>query len=582
MLALAVVVSLPCRANAETPAQFYNNLASALGVALDVEGQAWQDKTKAAYLAYLEQNMTQSLTSPNAIYDSAWQLEGLTGYDIVYAEGGILYMNTVTDGAGGAFGGVQVWWPNYSSLLEQYTRWVRLAVSEGPAWPSGEGSTGGSDETISGIFGQTYGFSTYYYGTNSSQHVTYGGKSYYISTDYVNAHDGSLIYPNTYTLTFGNNPSTTVQNKINQILTDINNGSDFAILVAWRISGTSASIGSVYIYTFESGTSEVKWTTRGSDTFPNGVTGTLLHGYLFNSITQTGLQTYDVNVTSGSAQTSIFLSAQGAGLITNASIGGGGTGGGGATDDNPPSGGGDILPITITWPDLSYTGPTYNYEGDTYNTTSGDIDWSPVTDRLDEMAEEFELYANSFEDFRSDFLQMWHALGGGLQDLSGQLTAIENKLNRVLDWLINIFNKVPGGAAATQPNPDTDEGGFWDWLGRLLEKLLGNLPETTQNFQSALAQLTGRFPFSVPWDLAAMLGLFAHDPITPNVTFYLPTVTQGGFVYDAQQAVPLVIDCSDYDDVAALARRLEFITFAIMLAKWTIEGIKGIDWTLFG
>ena len=136
VLALALVAALPCRASAETPIEFYNNLAGALGISLDVQTQAWLDKSKSAYLSYIEQNVSHTLTSPNAIYSAGYQLESLTGLDVVYVQDGGLYLNAAPDGAGGAMYGVLVSWGNYSALLNELMRWVRLAVNEGPAWPN--------------------------------------------------------------------------------------------------------------------------------------------------------------------------------------------------------------------------------------------------------------------------------------------------------------------------------------------------------------------------------------------------------------------------------------------------------------
>ena len=563
MLALAVVATLPCRAVADAATTYFENLARCMGATVDLTSAVWQDKTKAAYAAYISDNLQRFVPTANGIYACGQQLEELTGFDVVATLDGELYMRN----PGGGYNVdnyVKVTSANYSSLCAALLEWFAVAVNDGPAWPNGEGggtSTGGgtldtfqNPQILNGVMGK------YHPENNSAGWYEVVGTSVNLTISNIDEIKANFQQNNVRYVTV-------IKIKDNRNYDGY--CSVYVIGSQTNISITGEEVGVAqtspvevkqYKYTITSETPMIR--------YANTVTN--------ESLTQT------LTLSSRTVVQDSMVFSPRFGMWSTQALASGGGSGGGATDDNPPSGGGDILPITITWPDISYTGPTYNYEGDTYNTTSGDIDWSPVTDRLDEMAEEFELYANSFEDFRSDFLQMWHALGGGLQDLSGQLTAIENRLNRVLDWLINIFNKMPGGAAATQPNPDTDEGGFWDWLGRLLEKLLGNLPETAQDFQSALAQLTGRFPFSVPWDLAAMLGLFAHDPITPNVTFYLPTVTQDGFSYDVQTAVPVTINCADYNDVAALARRLEFITFAILLAKWTIEGIKGIDWTLFG
>lgn len=542
VLALMMVAGMPNAAKADSAVDWYNNLAQCLGIGLDVASQAWTNKTKAAYIAYLEQEGPYVVTTPNSIYASGQRLEDLTGYDVVSSADGVLYLNTAMDphSAGGAFGSIRVNWTNYSSLMRELLDWFRIAVENGPTWPNASASVGGGDIgqswpnaiSVSKIVGEPFV-------TNDNNYLeTQMTFNTSVKTSFT---EKMLTYP--YAVIFlgrkNNSGSTKIEGYVYW--------SKQPIAITYEETGNFNASNKLY-----------KINVTGEDVNANKLT-------LSNVTTVTAY---------GAQYTSTYLDNM---LWVSSNMGA--SSGGGIADDTPPASGGDTN-ITITWPDINYTGPTYNYEGDTYNTTTtydsgtGRIDLSPITDRLDELALEQELYFNSFESFRADFLEYMAAFRSAFQDLVDEMNYMNSYLRRMLDKLIAILNKIPTGTSSTAPNADDDEEGFWAWIARMLQRIIGSLPEVfPADFISALNQLTGKFPFSVPFDMAAIMAVMSQDPLTPEFNITMPTI--GGtssFVH---------VDLHSLDELASIVRKAVLMWFTLILASGTYETLKGMDWSLF-
>lgn len=74
--------------------------------------------------------------------------------------------------------------------------------------------------------------------------------------------------------------------------------------------------------------------------------------------------------------------------------------------------------------------------------------------------------------------------------------------------------------------------------------------------------LTGFFPFCIPFDIYAFLQAFEAEPEAPSITYNFPYLNSAGNVVYIQQTYSL----SQFDTVAQLVRRLELIAFIIGLA----------------
>lgn len=163
---------------------------------------------------------------------------------------------------------------------------------------------------------------------------------------------------------------------------------------------------------------------------------------------------------------------------------------------------------------------------------------------------------------------MRNLFGGWMQTLTQWLSQMLDVMEDEYRWLQAIYYKL-GSGQASQPDVVTDDGGYWDWLAALAALVLGNLPATLAELSGAAEALTGVFPFSVPWDLAAVLGLFVAEPVAPVIT--LPW----GFGPDSVANV--TVDCSQWSGVMAVAREVEFVLFAAGLALHTRDLLSNTE-----
>lgn len=123
-------------------------------------------------------------------------------------------------------------------------------------------------------------------------------------------------------------------------------------------------------------------------------------------------------------------------------------------------------------------------------------------------------------------------IGQTLSDIKDFITDIPNTLSDILEGIRNFLN------------PVLDLG---------------------QNF---IMQVPQKFPFSIPWDIAAILSTFnapAETPVMP-VSIHFPGIN---IDWDFD------IDLSDFNNIARLLRALEFVLFAIALALVTRGVIRG-------
>ena len=156
--------------------------------------------------------------------------------------------------------------------------------------------------------------------------------------------------------------------------------------------------------------------------------------------------------------------------------------------------------------------------------------------------------------------------------LSDMVSEYELQLQSVINWLRRIYSRM-GGTGATKPDPTLDEPGFWDWLIDMFRQffggLLGGAADTVGGLFSQLAQL---FPFSLPWDLMYILGLLAHEPVTPVFDLPLPVPD----AVNSSHRVLVHVDCSAWNGVATAVRAVELIFFAYGLARMVPEWFNTI------
>lgn len=175
-------------------------------------------------------------------------------------------------------------------------------------------------------------------------------------------------------------------------------------------------------------------------------------------------------------------------------------------------------------------------------------------DMMDYLHDLFEWLANQFD---------FSVSGGGYDD------------NTVVAWLKKIYSKLGGGVNTRPTDPVSDPIGFGDWLNQLLQNFVLDLLAMGQNVLADLVesfrQLITKFPFSIPWDIAAFLALLVAEPVAPNIDWPLYTISGSGLV----QVATCEIDLEDYDSIMGGVRAMETLLFACWLA-FKIDFFKGV------
>lgn len=138
----------------------------------------------------------------------------------------------------------------------------------------------------------------------------------------------------------------------------------------------------------------------------------------------------------------------------------------------------------------------------------------------------------------------------------------------VILWLRKIYSKLgTGGGGNTRPvDPVSDPFGIGEWLENLFNNFLidliaigaGELADVIADFRD----LVTKFPFSIPWDLAAMLALLVADPVTPVIDFPWYAMTSSGLV-----STTVRIDCAAWNGTMESVRFMEKLAFCMLLAS---------------
>lgn len=222
-------------------------------------------------------------------------------------------------------------------------------------------------------------------------------------------------------------------------------------------------------------------------------------------------------------------------------------------------------------------GPTVTPTDNPSNTSTTTVDLTPILEMLriiNANIDGFESMMAAHADYVQTVLYaMYQSFNGWLANISQQLddwgNALLDELRTANGWLRGIYYKRDTGSGPNTPDPVLNPTGYGDWWSNLIQKLLGMLPDAVTDFVDALRGLSGVFPFSIPWDVSAILGLLSHEPVTPVFDVPLPTIGADGVT-----VVPVHVDCSAWDGVAGLVRRCIFLYFALNLALWTRDGLR--------
>lgn len=145
----------------------------------------------------------------------------------------------------------------------------------------------------------------------------------------------------------------------------------------------------------------------------------------------------------------------------------------------------------------------------------------------------------------------------------------------VIGWLRKIYNKLGKDVVVNTPkDPVNDPESWWDWLlnavGGFFDQFVKMLTDLGSGLPAIGEFLQSTFPFSIPWDIAAFLGVMAAEPVTP--VFSIPmaeTEFWDSFDYE--------VDLHFLDDAMATVRAFELFSFAYYLAWKTTDLLRMLD-----
>lgn len=260
-------------------------------------------------------------------------------------------------------------------------------------------------------------------------------------------------------------------------------------------------------------------------------------------------------------------------------------------DVNNPSGGGGNQPTEPVYPTPYQpatpepptsppdNNPTnVNIGGNTYNNNTGttNADLTPLLEMLRiinsniiEFETGFNNYANKVQEYLSNIYDMVYGFLQNIQDeIDDYGRLILEELREANQWLAYIFYSL-GQGGGSQPDPVVKPDDWWSWLGNLADGLLGDLPTELTALTGTMQALRSVFPFSLPWDLGVLLGLFVATPVTP--------VLDIPFGYSANGITYIHVDCSAWNNVMATVRSIELVAFAAGLAFKTRDLLKVVE-----
>lgn len=147
-------------------------------------------------------------------------------------------------------------------------------------------------------------------------------------------------------------------------------------------------------------------------------------------------------------------------------------------------------------------------------------------------------------------------------------------LDKIEQYLRRIISKMGGGTS--KPDPTTDPFSWGDWLNDLWTKIFTALqialPDELGELLELFDILKTKFPFSVPFDLIAIVALFDHAPVTPVFDLPYPMLLATGVGYDT-----VTIDCSGWNSTMVMVRDLEVVLFTAYLisrTEWAMDAIN--------
>lgn len=156
------------------------------------------------------------------------------------------------------------------------------------------------------------------------------------------------------------------------------------------------------------------------------------------------------------------------------------------------------------------------------------------------------------------------AWGGNISQWLAEIWKTLDAFRMAVDnWSVSILSAIDS-LGNVVPSFDSNETNYWNTVVTYNNDVWGTARNIgQQDIQNDLERLKGKFPFSIPWDLFAILLLFDADPVAPVLD--IPLVYYDGSVTSEN----IHVDLSAFDSVMSLWRRLSLVGFVFALAVAT-------------
>ena len=133
----------------------------------------------------------------------------------------------------------------------------------------------------------------------------------------------------------------------------------------------------------------------------------------------------------------------------------------------------------------------------------------------------------------------------------------------IVGWLRKIYYKMGGERPSPVVEPEED----LDWWSQLLQwiasKLNGIVTDFVGDVGGFLNEIAQKYPFSIPYDVMAILTLLDAQRAIPVVTVTIPAITSWWNSFD------IVVDLTPYDEGMSAVRTMELILWCLYLAMKT-------------
>lgn len=147
----------------------------------------------------------------------------------------------------------------------------------------------------------------------------------------------------------------------------------------------------------------------------------------------------------------------------------------------------------------------------------------------------------------------------------------------LMGWLEKIYLKLGEGFNFTPTDPVTNPRDVGSWLEQFLASffgsLLGNLASVLADAAGSLATLATKFPFCIPWDIMAILGLLASPPVCPVIELPCYALTSSGL----QEVGSYDIDLHDIEFAVEGIRWMMKLGFILVLANRTKDWVEMLE-----